>query len=362
MLDKDIIKNKLTVENIEELLVEMGGSPIRRNEALVCKTICHGGNSHKLYYYFNTRLFKCFTDCEGQAFDIFDLLCRVKNREGLDFTLPDAMYYVCNKFNLYEEAETFENKENFLLPDWQVINKYKKLKNNNKITQIVELKTYNGEFLKNLPTPRILPWEEDGITTEVMKRRNICYNPITQGIVIPHYDMNGHLVGIRERTLIKEQEVYGKYKPAIFGRQMYNHPLGFNLYNLNFSKENIKRIEKAVILEGEKGCLQYASFFGIDNDISVATCGSSLLKYQVELLIQCGAKELCIAFDRQYKDVNSEEGKKWIRKLKDIHKNYSPYVQISFLFDKQNLLPYKASPTDEGEEVFKKLFKERIFL
>ena len=32
---------------------------------------------------------------------------------------------------------------------------------------------------------------------------------------------------------------------------MYNHPLGFNLYNLNNSKEAIKAIKKVIVFEGE---------------------------------------------------------------------------------------------------------------
>jgi hypothetical protein len=30
---------------------------------------------------------------------------------------------------------------------------------------------------------------------------------------------------------------------------MYNHPLGFNLYNINNSKDNIKNTKKVIIFE-----------------------------------------------------------------------------------------------------------------
>ena len=54
-----------------------------------------------------------------------------------------------------------------------------------------------------------------------------------------------------------------------------------NLYNLNYSKNQIKNIKKAIVFESEKSCLLYKSYFGIENDISVACCGSSLSAYQV---------------------------------------------------------------------------------
>ena len=70
-------------------------------------------------------------------------------------------------------------------------------------------------------------WLKEGISQEVMNSYGITFDPVMWGIVIPHYDINGKLIGIRERTLIKEEEINGKYKPAILNYQMYNHPLRF---------------------------------------------------------------------------------------------------------------------------------------
>ena len=115
---------------------------------------------------------------------------------------------------------------------------------------------------------------------------------------------------------------------------MYNHPLGFNLYNLNNSKENIRKIKKAIIFEGEKSCLLYQSYFGIDNDISVAVCGSNLTNYQVQLLKSLDINEIVIAFDKQWRESGDNEFKGWVKKLKDINKKFSSIISISFMFDK----------------------------
>ena len=106
----------------------------------------------------------------------------------------------------------------------------------------------------------------------------------------------------------------------------------------------------------------YASLFGLENDISVAVCGSSLISYQVDLLLSLGVKEIIIAFDKQFQKSGDDEFKRWTQKLTDIHKKYSPKVQISFMFDKWDLLEYKMSPIDAGKEVFMTLFKARITL
>ena len=356
------IKNNLSLNQVESLLSDLGAHPFRQNNIIISKTICHCGESHKLFYYDNTKLFRCYTECQD-TFDIFQLVMKVQKTLNIDMTLPQALKYILRFFNIEDISNTdFFGETQEELEDWKLLKKYDKNNNKEDNKQIIELKHFDGSFLKNLPQPRILPWEREGITNEVIKHHNICYNPSSQGIVIPHYDIDNNLVGVRERTLIKENEQFGKYRPMILNKQMYNHPLGFNLYNLNYSANNIKQLKKVIVFEGEKSPLLYASYFGIDNDITVACCGSSFGSYQVGLLLDLGVDEIIIAFDKQFKELGDEEHKGWVKKLKEINKKYSPLVKISFMFDKWNLLGYKDSPIDKGPDIFLELFKKRVLL
>ena len=143
---------------------------------------------------------------------------------------------------------------------------------------------------------------------------------------------------------------------------MYNHPLGFSLYNLNNRKNKKKILKKAIVFEGEKSPLLYESYFGRENDISVACCGSNLSSYQLKLLLDLGIEEVIIAFDKQFKTKGDLEFKRWTKKLTDIDKKYREYVKISFMFDKNDILRYKSSPIDEGKDKFIKLYEERFSL
>lgn len=369
--DKNIIKNSLSLEQIYSFLDDLDAAPQSQGPVILNKTICHCGNSHKLYYYDNTKLFRCYTDCGGEAFDIYELTRKVKSRENPkerwtkegqsyldDWNLPEAIEYVAQYFGFSPIERAIETTS--ILDDWKTLNNYDRIEKISKDTQIVELKTYDSGIITRLPHPIIEPWEKEGITREVINHCDICYDPKNCGIVIPHYDIDGRLIGIRERTLIKENEIKGKYRPAYIGKQLYNHPLSFNLYNLNNSKDNIKTIKKVIIFEGEKSCLLYASYFGIENDISVACCGSSLIAYQVKLLLDLGVEEIIIGFDKQFQEFNDDEHKKLVKNLKNIHKKYGAYVHISYMFDKWDLLDYKDSPIDQGKDVFLELFKRRI--
>ena len=225
------------------------------------------------------------------------------------------------------------------------------------------LKEYDSIILSRFMYPIISPWEREGISREVMKAAKIGYYPGGGQITIPHFDRDNRLVGIRGRQLGKEEaDLFGKYRPLYINNTLYNHPLGFNLYNLNHSKNNIKNIQKAFVFEAEKSCLMYRSYFGEENDISVACCGSSLTDYQVQLLLDAGVREIIIAFDRQFQEIGDEEFNKLTVKLSKLNKKYKKIVGISFLFDKKKITAYKSSPIDEGPIKFQELYKERIIL
>ena len=46
--DKDTLKENLTIEEVFDLVSELGGEPIMGNGLFTARTICHGGDNHKL--------------------------------------------------------------------------------------------------------------------------------------------------------------------------------------------------------------------------------------------------------------------------------------------------------------------------
>ena len=95
MIDKDSIKQGLSLEQVFNILESWGGDPIIKGDTIVSKTICHCGHSHKLYYYHNTKLFRCYTECDS-TFDIFELAEKVNNLTNL----VEAIQAVCLFFNI----------------------------------------------------------------------------------------------------------------------------------------------------------------------------------------------------------------------------------------------------------------------
>lgn len=359
--NKDSIKENLTIEEIYDIVYELGGDPIFTSFGLISSTICHnrpGEGSKKLYYYENTRLFKCFTGC-SETFDIFELIIKAKKiQQNLEYSLNKAMFYVIYKFNISGEIK----EETTRADELELIDKWKEDYDSSMFKESVTLPAIDKVILSRFSHPSVRLWELEGISPRVMEENSICYYEPEDQIVIPHFDKDNRLIGLRGRTTDLNAEQFGKYRPLCINKIIYKHPLRYNLYNINNSYKNIGLAKTAIVFESEKSTLMYQSHFGKENDISTAVCGFTISDYQIRLLLEAGAQEIIIAFDRQFEEINDDSHKKLVQVLTRIHNKYKKYVKISFIFDKEKITSYKASPIDEGKEKFLYLLDKRVAL
>jgi hypothetical protein len=364
--NKAEIKKQISLEQVFELLQDWGGDPEYTGFGILSATICHnppGEGSRKLYYYDNEEggLFRCYTGC-NDTFDVFDLAIKVADiQQNKRYDLNDAVRALAYRFGIIDYIDEDEQSG---LDDWKIFNRYDRIDKIEVKDYDVCLKSYDDVILSRFNyNVKIGPWLDEGMTQDVLTKATIGFYPGGDQITIPHFDKDGRFVGLRGRALNKEEaERFGKYRPLKINGELYNHPLGMNLYNLNNSKDNIQKIEKAIVFESEKSCLLYQSYFGIENDISVACCGSNISAYQIHMLIAAGAKEIVVAFDRQFQELGDKEHKHQIANFRKLFTKYKNYVNLSFINDRHMITSYKASPIDEGPEKFLTLFKERVVL
>lgn len=347
---KDLIEN-LSDEKVIEIMTELGSDEYKiTNNAIIFKTICHHHNSEdasmKLYYYPKTHSFHCYTEC-GCTFNIIEMF--KKRYELLDIQYD---FYKDIILKLGGKA-TIKKKETFYQP-YQPI--YEPKKNN----LTVNLKHFNKGVLNAFTFYPTQEWINDGISKETMKHYNILYSIEENKIVIPHYDIDNNLIGIRCRPLNDEDLAIGKYFPMVIEDINYAHPLGYNLYGLNLVKDNIKKYKMAIVAEGEKAALQYETMFGRDRNIVVAACGSNFSKYQLDLLLKCGAEKVLLAFDKEGKTWKEKE--KYFAKLKSICERYKNYCSLGFMYDNGGLLKLKQSPFDCGADIAAKLISKGVWI
>ena len=352
--DKELVKERIMIDDVYNLLDFFNAQPQMFNTYIISKTICHGGNSHKLYYYENTQLFKCYSDSCG-TFDIFELVQKVEDIKDLN----TAVYFIVNFFNLQGQIDEIDSDLD-LESSKYILQRSKLLEINEYNKEKILLPELPIGIIDHYPQPEIVNWTKEGISKEICDYMGIRYDPVNGNILIPHYDEDNRLVGIRQRTLVQEQEIYGKYRPAKIQGQLCNHPLAFNLYGFNQAKPHIKQAGLAIIVEGEKSVLQYMSYFGTRSNICVAVCGSSISQYQFQMLLDAGVQELVLGFDKDFEEMKSKEYDDTVAKIDRMYQKFSNRITISVLFDKYNLLTYKASPLDCGKEAFLYLWRNRI--
>lgn len=346
---KQIIDN-LDINSIVELMKKLGADRYEEKEKFfIFPTICHNINpaeaSMKLYLYKDTKLFVCYT--EDGNMSIFKFLKTYYETRQIEYDWFEDIY------NVVLNCGNFRPKEGFDTIQYQSLKDRYRIKKKQ-----VELEKYPSGildiFMKNYP----VEWLNDGISRRAMDKYNIKYSVSQNKIIIPHYDINNNLIGIRGRALNEwEIENIGKYMPIQIEKKWYTHPLSLNLYGLNHTKENIKKYGICYIGEAEKFCLQSESF-SFPN-CSCAVCGSQFNKYQLDILMKnCQPKEIVICFDKEEKDKED----KYFFKLYNLCKKYINYCKMSFIYDTENLLKLKESPTDCGENIFKKLLEKRIIV
>ena len=346
-MDYQSIVDNLKVSSVIELMEKLGAKRWRdEGTHIVFPTICHNIDpdeaSMKLYFYKNTKLFNCYTECGIQS--IFKFMKHYYETRGIEYD------WVSDIYNVILDCSSFNPHEGFAMP------KYVSLKDKYQIAKKdVQLSEYNrgalDVFIKAYPDE----WLRDGISKAAMDKFDIRYSISQNKIIIPHYDAGGRLVGIRGRALDPwEIENIGKYMPVKIEQTWYKHPLGMNLYGLYENKENIRKTGICYVFEAEKSVLQCEAFSQPNS--AVAVCGSQFNKYQLNMLLREGRpREIVICFDRE----ENEGEDKYFYKLWSLCDKYKNYCDFSFVYDRLGQLNMKDSPSDHGEDMFRKLLEKR---
>ena len=93
MIDFKQLREQLTDEMVKNILAQFNVMPVRETEnEIIFPTCCHNleGGSPKLFYYKDSKLFHCFTECNS-TFDIFTLLQKMYRLRDQEITLKQAV-------------------------------------------------------------------------------------------------------------------------------------------------------------------------------------------------------------------------------------------------------------------------------
>lgn len=348
-------RDKIQAEEVKGILNSYGVEPVSENASMIiyptiCHNLDHNHASHKLYYYKKDNIFKCYTECD-EVFDIFQLIIKMDNLRGKETSLRQALA----KAGLDTTQPINENEYYSVRSQLSYLHSM----NDKEELEITEMTSYSKSILDKyiFDLEYLKPWIQEGIAPNSLTKYGIKFDVIDSAIVIPYFDLNRNLVGVRGRFL--SEAAKAKYMPMKHDGNYLSHPTSQILYGLEINNKAISETGTVILFEGEKSVLKMDSIYGADN-ISVAVSGKNISKMHIQMLIELGVKEVVIAFDREYESLN--EMNKKIEEYKRITKQMKHFFNISIMIDKDFLLPYKESPIDKGKDIFEKLLAERIFI
>lgn len=187
-------------------------------------------------------------------------------------------------------------------------------------------------------------WRDEGISDISMAKFCVRYDPFSNRIVYPVRDLYGRIVNVGGRTLDPLFKEHSQRKYCYFFP--WNGAL-CTIYGLFENKKEILNKREVILFEGCKSVLK-ADTWGIGNTAAILT--SHLSPYQMTELAKLGCT-VVFALDKDV-DIHKDHN---ISKLKQ-------YVNVQYIIDKDDVLAEKDSPVDEGEEIFRELYANRISL
>ena len=356
-MDAKQLLDLLTIEDITDLLISLGSVPPipDANGNLYFTTVCHHGHSSKLLLYTDTKQCYCFTSCGSLS--IFDV---VAGHLGVNF--KEAFNYICQfkGVSTHSHGHLGFGKVKIENTDFAFLNQVSAPVKDNR----VKLPEYHKGILNLFYDLYPKSWAEEGITPEVAQKFDIKYCFQRQAAIIPYLDIQGRLIGIRQRNF-KEYEVKAgrKYIPLQAEGTCYRYPSSCTFFGIYENQANIRKYKRAILFESEKSTMLMSSLFGVDKDISLALGGMNISHIQRQLLMDLGVETVVLALDKENtNDINSKETKAYLKKLRKLVRLLIPYVQVDLVLCWDDRLPMKASPIDQGKEVFKQLLSERYTL
>lgn len=250
--------------------------------------------------------------------DLIDLICYIKS-----LTFPEGLKLICSEIGMSYYHDFEED-----IPDsFKILKMLEDMNSNLSEEKERPLKPISEKILLYYKNYVNDLFYEDNINYLTQKEFEIGFDEETNRYTIPIRSELGDLVGVKGRYFYREV-------PDGMNKYIYLEPCAKSkiLYGLYKTIAYIKRLGIVYVGESEKFVLQA---WGYNFKNTVGTGGKELSQYQIDMLVRLGVK-IVFCFD---KDVTKQE-------LEDLADKFPNGVPLYYMFDEDNILNKKESPTD----------------
>ena len=320
---------------------------------------CYSGDRHKnpydgspsLIFYPDTKIFQGYS--AGRAYDCISLVQTRLNLLGQTCSFIDACNWILEKTGLNPTKIT-KPLTNTHVYDWSELERFVRVRKYGN-----QLPEYNRNIIDTLPPLYPQAWIDEGISEETMAKYQIRYYERCNQTVIPCFDSEARLIGVRVRNWDKDRVEQAKYMPLItLDGQCYKFNTNHVFYGINYNKPEIERIGKVIIVESEKAVMKLDTYMGRHN-IALGMYGSNLGIQRRNQLIKMGVNTVSYVVDNDFIGQDDEFFEQWREKIQHFIKLWDGFCRIEIVWDNLGLLGPKENATDSTKEVWEQLWENR---
>lgn len=267
-----------------------------------------------------------------------DIVTLIQYNKNLSFV--DAVKYLHKILGFkYSYKKQSEKKSEIFDP----LGIFKKIQQAKKKTNVDDIHVLDEDLLNDYVPVLHIDWLRNGIMPWTREKFKLAYSYKRKRVIIPmRHWATGELLGINSRTTVQNYDEFGIKKYYLSS----TYPKNLNLYGLYENYEDIQKAGYVVIYEAEKSVLKRDS---LNDPTGIALSGHSISNEQARILIGLNV-EIIVALD---KDIPIEE-------IRHICESFYNIRNVSYIYDKWDLLGEKDSPADASNKIYQFLFKHRV--
>ena len=307
--------------------------------------------SPKLIFYPDSHIFMGYT--AGRSYDIISL---VQTRLALlkqPCSFLDACQFIIDTTNINPDSISRIKKDGHVY-DWSNLERFIRVRKYGN-----QLSEYNRNIIDTLPPLYPQAWIDEGISEETMDKYQIRYYERCNQTVIPCFDDEARLVGVRVRNWDKDRVEQAKYMPLVtLDGQCYKFNTNQVFYGINYNKPEIERTGKVIIVESEKAVMKLDTYMGRHN-IALGMYGSNLGIQRRNQLLKMGVNTVSYVVDNDFIGQDDEFFEQWREKIRHFIKLWDGFCRVEIVWDNLGLLGPKENATDRTKEVWEQLWENR---
>ena len=355
-IDVKKLKKSLSLAHHKQIMQALGIPPYSENSTQIIyytgdKNVDPYKGSPKLYFYKDTSIYVGMT--AGRSYDIISLTQTRLSLLKQPCSFLDACQFILDTTNINPDSINRVKKEGHVY-DWSNLERFIKVRKYGN-----QLSEYNRNIIDTLPPLYPQAWIDEGISEETMEKYQIRYYERCNQTVIPCFDDEARLVGVRVRNWDKDRVEQAKYMPLVtLDGQCYKFNTNQVFYGINYNKPEIERTGKVIIVESEKAVMKLDTYMGRHN-IALGMYGSNLGIQRRNQLLKMGVNTVSYVVDNDFIGQDDAFFEQWREKIQHFIKLWDGFCRVEIVWDNLGLLGPKENATDRTKEVWEQLWENR---